>query len=204
MRRGVAFVLMISLLLLSACSGSRQQEDAFKNARQQWQTARQLDFVLELRADLGGNVFSCTMEGCQRPEELKLCFLEPEMVKGICLRKGAEDTLLSYEGLEFSVGKLFGTELSPAQALPLLLEALLQGHVMSLSEEPWEEGSLLCAQIFIDDDLYAFFRLDGNDLSPREGELVCAGRSVAVCTFRSFTTEQGVSDYETPDHEDLG
>jgi len=203
MRRTVLFVLMISLLLLSACAGAEGWEERLQRERETWQRAQRLDFVAELRADLGESVFCCTLEGSRSPGELNLCFLEPEMAKGIRLRQTAEDTQLLYEGLALSVGALAGSELSPAEALPLLLEALLRGHLTELYQEKNEENTIVCVQMYVDDGIYALFRFD-ESLKPLQGELVSGERTVATVYFQSFTSEQGVSDNETPDYEDLG
>ena len=204
MRRALALALMISSLVLSACGGAAQWEDDLSKQRETWNAAETLRFTADVCADLGEDVFECTLECVYTPEELSMTILAPELAKGITARKSAGDTVLSYDGLELVVGTLTNTRLSPADAVPQLLQALLQGHVTAIYEEKTDETSILCVQVYVDEESHALLRLDGASLSPLEGELVSGGCAVAVCTFQNFSAEQGVSENETPDHENLG
>lgn len=204
MRRALALALMISSLVLTACGAGAQGEEELKQQREAWNAAETLCFTADVSADLGESVFACTLDCAYTPEELRMTILAPELAKGITARKSADDTVLSYDGLELSVGTLTGTRVTPADAVPLLLDALLQGHVTAIYEEKTDETSILCVQVYVDEETYALLRLDGESLSPLEGELVSGGRAAASCRFRDFTAEQEGDDNETPDHEDLG
>lgn len=189
MRRGMTFALMISLLLLSACGGVAK--DALNERRESWCAAETLRFTAELSADLPqGEVFVCTLDGENTAEGLDMCITAPDIAAGIVAHQSAGETLLRYDGLEIAVGDLDNTQIAPVETVPLLLEALLRGHMTELYEENNEENTLLCAQMYVDEGLYALFRLD-ESLSPLQGELVSDGRVVATLRFERFTTETG-------------
>ena len=202
MRRTVLFVLMISFLLLSACGGA--EKDALNAQRENWCAAERLCFTVELSADMARDeVFTCTLDCEKNAEGLDMCIAAPDIIAGITVHQTAGETLLRYDGLEVAVGDLDGTQIAPAEAVPLLLEALLRGHLTELYEEKNEENTIICAQMYVDEGIYAIFRFDEH-LTPLQGELVSGGHAVATMDFQSFTSEQGVSDNETPDHENLG
>lgn len=204
MRRALKLALMISALMLSACGGETQGKQDFTRQREVWSAAETLSFTADVCADLDEDVFECTLACVYTPEELSMTILAPELAKGITARKSAGDTVLSYDGLELCVGTLSNTRLSPADAVPQLLQALLTGHVTAVYEEKADETPILCVQVYVDEETHALLRLDGASLIPLEGELISGGRAVVTCTFQNFTAEQGVNENETPDHENLG
>ena len=138
MRRGMTFALMISLLLLSACGGV--EKDALNARRESWDAAETLCFTVELSADMGqGEVFTCTLDCEKNPKGLDMCIAAPEVAAGVTAHQAAGETLLRYDGLEIAVGDLDGTQIAPVEVVPLLLEALLRGHLTELYEEKTEE-----------------------------------------------------------------
>ena len=93
----------------------------------------------EIRADYGQRVYTYELEAAWDGEETALTLTAPETVAGLTARLKGEEGVLEYDGLWLETGPLDDEGLSPASALPALVEEARSGYITACS---LEEGLL--------------------------------------------------------------
>ena len=188
MRRAGSLALTISLLLLCAC-GSGGSKREWKNWQESLREAESVSFTAELEADMGENVFRCTMEVSRRDGETTMTLTEPEIAAGITARIRDGETMLSYDGLELCVGTLPGGKRTPVESVPLLLDTLLSGYVTGWQKEKTEDGTAARLELYVDEESSALLWLREEDGTPLRMDLLRGGRSAVRCRITDFTRE---------------
>lgn len=189
MRRAKLLALMISLSLLAGCASGGDWEEKLGEKRALLAAAGELSFTAELSADLGETVFDCTLECRRVGEETTVRVTEPELAEGVTVRfeKGAVHA--DYGGAELYLGETQSGVPTPAQAAPMIFDALTRGHAVSFWTEDADGEELLCAQIYAGEDSSVLLWLDTEELEPRYAQIVCAGRAVISCGISDFEVE---------------
>ena len=174
MKRALVPALMISLLLC-ACGGE-EAEQRIERQRDALAAAEEISFTARVRADLGDEVFLCVLDCSQTPEGLTVEVREPEEIAGIRAHAAGGETTLEYDGVILAGG--------PLGAMPLLLRALTEGHVI----RAWEEdgGALIAAEIYADDDYALTLWFDGESLAPRCASVSEEGAEFLRCDVERF------------------
>ena len=184
MRRYLLPALMITLLL-SGCGGAAERglEDMQSNLR----NAQEICFTAEITADLGGEVFDCTMECSALPERVTAEVTAPETLAGIRVSVGADGRAVEYDGLSLGVGTEDDAEVSPVSALPLLVSALRGGSVMRAWTERAGETAFLVRDYFLTDSLTLRVWYDSASFLPIHCEFYSGGAAVLRCALRGMT-----------------
>ncbi|MBR1497336.1 MAG: hypothetical protein IJ617_06905 [Oscillospiraceae bacterium] len=179
MKRALVPALMISLLLC-ACGGE-EAEQQIERQRDALAAAEEISFTARVRADLGDEVFLCVLDCEATAEGLTVEVVEPEEIAGIRARALDGNTELEYEGVVLGLGGEAG---GPLGAVPLLLRALTEGHVI----RAWEEdgGALVAAEIYADDDCALTLWFDGESLAPRCASVSEEDAEFLRCDFEEF------------------
>lgn len=184
MRRAIVLVLMISLLLLPGCGAGEQWEERLTEKRQTF--AGCLSFTADVTADLGDSIFECTLACTYANGQAEVTVLSPELAAGICAKTGENGTTLEFDGVELVVGSLDASGLSPMSAMPLLMQAIMSGHVTKLYAEKNEDGETAAAEIYMDEEHSALVRFDAQSFDPVYAELIYEGRAVIKCAIQNF------------------
>lgn len=178
-KRAILPALMISALL-AGCGGA-DAETRIEERRDALADAEEITFTALVTADLGDEVFKCTLLCGATPEALTVEVAAPEAVAGVRARMSAGETTLEYEGVILSVG---GLEDGPLAAMPLLLAALKSGHVIRAWAE--EDGGCFAAQLYADDEEELTVWFDAETLSPVAASLSREGAERIRCEIQEF------------------
>lgn len=181
MKRVVLPVLM-TMLLLTACGGGAAIEERVEARRDALGAAERIFFTAEVAADLGSEVFNCTLACTATPEQVAMEVLSPEIVAGVTASVTAGETAIEYGAVQLAVGAPDAP--GPFSALSLLCEALRSGHVI----RAWSEEGLVAAEFYAGDEhgLTVWFTESG--LTPVHAELYGSadGHVLVRCEIRDF------------------
>ena len=185
MRRYLLPALMISLLL-SGCGGADAQRKIAEQ-HQRFADAQALSFVADVTADLGSEVFDCSLACAFEQETVTVEVLAPESVAGVRARVADGSLALEYEGLSLGVGTAGLDDITPVGAGPLLVQALRSGFLQRCWTERDGDRDLLVAQVYVSDLAALTVWYDGETLAPVHGEFSQDGAVVLRCEIRDFT-----------------
>jgi len=188
LRKRVLPVLMIIALILAGCGEAAALEKGFTETRERWFGAETIAFTAGVSAEFADSRFDCTLKVEKNGEETIVEVVEPENISGIKARLRAGETEIEFDGVVLAVGNAVG-ERSPLAAMPLLMDALLQGYPRSMWRESEGEAQYAVAEVYISETDYALLWLDGENFSPVHMELVSGGKAVVKCEILSFTGE---------------
>ena len=180
MRRTIAFVLMITLLLLSGC-GAKAGETAVKNFQQSLASAQSVSFTAKMRAEYPDKTENYTLDFSRSGTTSTVEGREPKLIAGIKAHMEDGSSSLEYDGAALDTGVLEGG-LTPVGALPALESAMAGGHL----DLVWKEGELTAAQITPTDQLTVTVWFDGG-MNPCRAELQSSGKVVVYCDIINFT-----------------
>ena len=185
MRRFLMPALMISLLLTGCGAGGA--EERLKAQREKLSAAEEITFTADITADLGSEVFDCTLDCAWTPEELTVQVSAPESITGVCTRFRDGEAVLEFGDVSLGVGTAGEEGLSPVSAVPLLTDALRSGFLRRVWRERDGERELLAAEIYVTDAAALTMWFDAETLTPLHGEFYRDGRMILRCEIRDFT-----------------
>ncbi len=191
MRRWLLPALMITLLL-TGCGGSAA-ERGLAELQTALRGAQEIRCPALITANVGDEVFLCTMDCRALPERVEAAITAPETVAGIRVAVAADGSAVEYEGISLGVGADCETAVSPVSSLPLLLSALRGGSVQRAWTEREGETALLVREYFLADDLTLRVWYDGETFLPKFCEFLSGGSAVLRCEVRDF---RWISDTE--------
>lgn len=187
MRRFLIPALMISLLL-AGCRGTAGTEQKIEEQRDRF-AAAELSFTAEVTADLGSEVFECTLCCSASGDAVTVEVTAPENIAGVRAHIKGGETTLEYDGVQLVVGRA-GTEgVSPVSAMPLLMSALRTGHVIRAWTEGGAKGELAAAEIYASDDCGITVWFDTAAWTPVYAELSVDGEVAVKCNISGFTVQ---------------
>ena len=187
MKRALLSALMITLLL-AGCGGEAALEERLEARRDEYAAAETLSFTAEITANLGNEIFPCTLACTAMEEETRVEVLEPSLVAGVTASLRAGETELRYEGLQLSFGAADAAAGSPMAFAPLLTKALRSGHIIRAWRETGGEAPpRVAAEIYIDDTRQLTVWYDSGTLTPQAALLSSDGEEAVRCTLRDFT-----------------
>jgi outer membrane lipoprotein-sorting protein len=144
------FALMMALLLLSGCAAGKAAEESFTSWRGTLVSAARISFTAAVAADLGESLQSYDAKLVRSDGVTEMELLAPEILAGVRLRSADGGVTLEYDGASLELGRLPDTGLSPAAALPALVQALLEGRILETRAERNKE--LSCDVITLSSD----------------------------------------------------
>ena len=191
MKRALLGALMITLLL-AGCGGGAALEEQLEARRDAYAAAETLSFTAEITADLGNEVFPCTLACTATAEETRVEVIEPSIVAGVTASLRAGETELRYDGLQLSFGAADAAAGSPMAFAPLLTKALRSGHIVRAWRERETGGDTprVAAEIYVDDARQLTVWYAADTLTPQAALLSSGGVEAVRCTLRDFTAAQ--------------
>ena len=142
--RKLLFCVPMMILLLSACTGGAEGNEAEELALQirgEYLAMSSYAGQAAITADYGQRVYQYELAVAVDGEETTLTLSAPDTVAGITARVTGQDGQLEYDGLSVETGPLDPEGLSPVSAVPALLEGARSGYIVSCALE--EDGTLL-------------------------------------------------------------
>lgn len=187
MRKWVCVPMMTLCLLLVGCG---KDEASPEDLRLRWQemTActmeavvvcqqEHLEWEATLRCDYAADG-PCTVE-----------VLSPEYIAGVKAVIDGAERRLEYEGAVLDAGVLSRENISPAECLPYLVDALRMGWLLEENEEAW--GDVPCLRMTLEQsgsqtEILSTVWLRMDDGTPLRGELSVDGENILTVEFTSF------------------
>ena len=128
--------LLLTVLLLSGCSGKNEELDRVMALRAELLAANGCTFNAEITADYGDKTYSFETE-CLANEQGGISFkvTEPETIDGITGTVSAEGGKLTFDGEALAFELLADGQVTPVSAPWLLVRALRGGYVKSCGLE---------------------------------------------------------------------
>ena len=142
--RKLLFCVPMMILLLSACTGGAEGNEAEELALQirgEYLAMSSCAGQAAITTDYGQRVYQYELAVAVDGEETTLTLSAPDTVAGITARVTGQDGQLEYDGLSVETGPLDPEGLSPVSAVPALLEGARSGYIVSCALE--EDGALL-------------------------------------------------------------
>ena len=180
MKRTRLLLAALALLLLSGC-GQSAQERACLDFSQQLRERESLDFRALVTCEYPDRTVAFTLDYALRGEEQTVTVVEPRSIAGVQARYESDERKLVYKDLILELGE--GEQgLDPARALPLLTEALREGHLDSC----WKEDGAAAATYILDDRLTVEVRFAPEEMIPQAAELLQDGRTAVRCQISDW------------------
>lgn len=194
MRKVLLCVPMMTLLLTACSMGPAEVSQAEEMAlavRGEYLELSAWTAEAEVSADYGQRVYQYQLTASWDGEETVLTLTSPETVSGLTARLKGEEGVLEYDGLWLETGPLDGDGLTPATALPALVEEARSGYItacaledgllrVSCGDPEGRQGEGRECVLWFDGDTHALVR----------GEISMDGFRVISCVFSEFTKEK--------------
>ena len=190
MRRWCCVPMMTLCLLLIGCE-AEQKESEGRIALAEYRSMTGCVMEAEVTGGMGTeDATSFTLRCEYIPEgECSVEILTPETVAGIRAVIDGEELTVRYDDLCLPAGTLSREKISPAVALPWLMDALRDGWLLEESTE--EIGGVPCLRICVDEtddgaamEATVWLRKEG--WSPLRGEIAVDGEIIFAAEFTDF------------------
>ena len=188
MRRVGLLLAAQMMILLCACGvPAEEEEDVLARYREMSGCAMTAQVAFSLEGQARSYTLSCDYDpGGTTTVEV----LEPEGLRGLKAEMEGQALRLRFEDLVLEAGTISGEDISPAQALPLLMRALREGWLLEQSREDW--GETPCRRVSCDlsgetDKIIATLWLREEDGAPLHGELAVGEEIIFRAEFTDFT-----------------
>ena len=171
---------LVLCLLLSAC-GQNPAEARFLAFSEELREAERLDFTARLTCEYPELTADFTLRYAMRPDGETVTVVEPAAIAGVRAHTGEGSRELLYDSLVLDLGEPDGS-LSPASALPMLVEALRRGH----PDAYWQEDGGDAVRLILDDQLSADVRFSGDAGLPVHAQLISGDRVCVRCEIEDW------------------
>ena len=191
--RKLLFCVPMMILLLSACTGGAEGNEAEELALQirgEYLAMSSCAGQAAITADYGQRVYQYELEAAWDGAETTLTLTAPETVAGMTARLQSGESLLEYDDIVLETGPLNEDGLTPVSAIPVLLETARSGYITAVSldreagtlridcGDPEEEpGTGTEISLWFDASSHALVR----------GEISVDGYRVIQCELTGFT-----------------
>lgn len=201
MRLKTAALMMTLLLLLSGCGGGN--ETTSQDARLRRSYAELTSFAGEARvtADYGDKVYQYDVSVSGDLTSGTLEVRSPEAIAGAGFSWSDGGGVMTYEEVSLETGALSPDGLSPADAMPLILNALATGKQLAAGEETIDGEKTLFLELanvnYQEETSTVCVWLAQESGALRRAEITWEGSTVITCSFTEFSYTFDLSNQET-------
>lgn len=179
-------LLLTFVLLLTGCSGKKDEIERGMELRSRILKAAICSFDVTVTADYGTAVYEFGM-GCQTDERGDLLFAvtSPETISGVTGKITREGGKLTFTDAALQFDPMAEGQVTPVSAPWLLMKTLRGGYLTAAGME----GDLLRLTIddsYEDDALQLDIWLDGEN-NPTRGEILYDGKRIVTLSIENFT-----------------
>ena len=177
--------IVFALLILSGCTGKRDELDRMMALRAKLLTCESCSFDAEITADYGDSIHSFSLD-CTGDNDGNLSFTvtEPESISGITGAFEAGEGKLTFDDTALTFPLLADGQITPVSGPWIFLKTLMGGYLTSCVQE--EE--LLRVSIddsYEDDALQLDIWFSGED-KPLRAEIFYDGRRIVTMDIKGF------------------
>ena len=186
MRRYLILPALMISLLLGGCGGAGAEQRKVEELREKAAAAEEITFTADVTANLGSEVFDCTLRCDAGPESVTAEVISPESVAGVRARTENGGITLEFEDVSLGIGSTDPDDPAPLSVPALLVTALRSGFLQRCWTEREESRELIAAEIYATDAAALTVWFDRLDMTPLYCELSRAGEMVFSCEIRDF------------------
>lgn len=183
MRKFMISVLMMTLLLPAGC-GEREArlEQGFETFREAVTVTESLTVRAELTALGEGTEADYVLDTVYDGSTVTVTVAEPELLAGVTAVAARGEAEIAYEGVRLGVGPVDEEGLTPASAIPAILDAMQSGYLELL----WREEPYIVARVHVGEESVMTLWLEEDTLIPAAAEIASGGETVIACRFTSW------------------
>lgn len=176
------------MLMLCSCSG-QDPSQTFVDIRASY-LASDVTLTAELTADYGDRRYDYTLSYTGDGKRGEVSVISPDLISGISVEIDENKKIsLKCDDVILDTGVVYGTGVSPIEALPLIVNAVREGYVTEVYTESLDGTD--CIAVEIDDTpagektktLYTLW-FSSADHTLRKAELTVDGFSVISASFK--------------------
>ena len=176
---------MIALVLLTGCTGKRDELDRAMKLRANLLGCLGCSFVVNITADYGDELYefamSCTSGG---RGDLSFTVTQPESIAGISGTISSGEGKLTFNDTALQFAMLADGQVTPISGPWILMKTLLGGYLTAVNEEE-ELLHLTINDSYEEDALQMEIWLNGEDI-PVYAEILYDGRRIVTMTVENF------------------
>ena len=190
--RSVLTLMLAGSFLLSAGCAGRSPASRMDAVQAAYREMAGCTAQAEVTADYGQRVYGYTVELQGSRDAGAMTVTEPENIAGTVLTWSDGETGLEYEGAELDTGRLSRDGLSPADAMPVVLDACARGTVVDCCGETVDGEELLRAALTPPgrETVRADCWFRPEDHALRRAELSQGGQVVVTLDFSAFSFQE--------------
>ena len=177
---------MIALVLLTGCTGKRDELDRAMKLRANLLGCLGCSFDVTVTADYGDSYYTFVMN-CQATGrgDLQFTVLQPESIAGITGEISSGEGKLTFDDVALHFPLLADDQVTPVSGPWILMKTLLGGYLTAANEED-DLLHLTIHDSYEEDALQMEIWLDGED-EPVNAEILYDGRRIVTMTVENFT-----------------
>ncbi|MEG0035810.1 MAG: hypothetical protein RR743_04030 [Oscillospiraceae bacterium] len=165
-RRAKLLALMITLALLSGCSGTARDEKNFSAWRESYLSEAEHQFAAELEVNDSEKLCEYTILYTNNDDVETVEIIEPELVASIKAKIEGEEAALCFDGAIIEAGVSVTEKLSPMMALPSFMKILKEGHIERVWHEKSDGRELLVSELEMPDSTRMTLWQDSDNMQP--------------------------------------
>jgi len=180
--------MMTGLLLLSSCAGTAGDgaEKAALNMKTEFNGAAKIEIVADIKADYGDRVYEFKLKYTGGGDGGEITITAPEEIAGLTAAVSLQGGVtLKYDGAELDTGAVTTDGMSPAEALPVLIDQWRTGFVTSCDFEKLGKTDTLAVASDISNTTRQRTWFDSGTLLPVTSEISDGGSAVIFCQFEN-------------------
>lgn len=185
MRRFILAVLMINLILLSACSDTMTEtESVIISFRENLTLATDVNAEVLVTANMDTEIREYRLAFWCGDNVSSVKVLEPSIIAGVKATIDGETGTIEYQDLLLDTGEFLSDEPTAVTAMHIVMDAILNGHIDTV----WTEENVYCAKIILTDELAVELILDKSTKNLINAEIIdCkTGEYVINCDVETF------------------
>lgn len=171
-------------LLLTACGGSSAAKTAYDRFSKELNAAERISFTANVRAEYEHKTARFALSYTEDESGGTVTVIAPELISGISAKVLRGSTRLEYGEVSLDTGSLDEHGLSPMSAMPVMIQALRDGHLESF----WTEDGKTVLQLTPSDD-YICTVWFGDGMKPLHAELQSDGRVVIFADITDWSLD---------------
>ena len=177
--------LIIALVILSGCTGKRNEMDRAMNLRAALLGSEGCSFTAHICADYGDAVHEFTLY-CEGRNNGDLGFRveKPDTISGITGRFNGKEGALTFDDAVLTYPLLVDDQVTPVSGPWVFLKTLLGGYLTSCNQEE-EYLHLTIDDSYEEDALQLEIWLNGSDI-PVQSEILYNGRRILTMQIEDF------------------
>ncbi|MBQ9492137.1 MAG: hypothetical protein IJR54_00160 [Oscillibacter sp.] len=190
---------MITLcLILCGCGGEQTP-----TLRARYQNMRGCDMTATVRCTEYGAPWEAVLRCGYVPDgERVVEVVSPESIAGVTVIFDGDSRQLQSDGRRLNAGRVSPEALSPADALPAMMDALRDGWTLEENAEEW--NGVPCTRVTVDrtgaagGKLFFTLWLKQSDGTPLRGEIAVEEQTVMTAEFTSFAFSDIMAEESAP------